>query len=108
MGTRMSLPYANLFIGKEERTVILTFLQLIYCWKRFIDDIFHSQPKFLMTLMNTISRTIKYTFTSSEQTASFFTFLNLENSRQNSIQNQATAWHNFDSALTIHSVVKKV
>ena len=61
MGTRMATPYANLFIGKEERTIILNFLHLIYFWKRFIDDnflIFHSQLKSLMTFMNTISPTI--------------------------------------------------
>ena len=77
MGTRMASPYVNLFVGKEERTIILTFLHLIYFWKRFIDDTFfiflgsHSQLKSLMTFMNTISPTIKYTFTSSEQTVTF-------------------------------------
>ena len=61
-------PYANLFMEKEERTIILTFLYLIYVWKCFIEDIFfiflgsHSQLKSLMTFMNTISPTIKYTF----------------------------------------------
>ena len=29
MGTRMASPYANLFMGKEERTIILTFFYLI-------------------------------------------------------------------------------
>ena len=64
-------------MGKEERTIILTFLHLIYFWKRFIDDIFfiflgsHSQLKSLMTFMNTISPTIKYTFTYSKQTVTF-------------------------------------
>ena len=77
MGTRMALPYANLFMGKEEHTIILTFLHLIYFWKRFIDDIFfiflgsHSQLKSLMTFMNTISPTIKYTFIYSKQTVTF-------------------------------------
>ena len=77
MGTRTAPPYANLFMGKEERTIILTFLHLIYFWKRFIDDIFfiflgsHSQLKSLMTFMNTISPTIKYTFTYSKQTVTF-------------------------------------
>ena len=75
MGTRMAPPYANLFMGKEERTKILTFLYLIYFWKCLIDDIFfiffgsNSQLKSLMTFMNTISPTIKHTFTYSEQTA---------------------------------------
>ena len=70
----MAPPYANLFMGKEECTIILTFLHIIYS-KRFIDDIFfifldsHSKLKSLMTFMNTISPTIKYTFTYSEQTA---------------------------------------
>ena len=49
-----------------------------------------------MTFVKTISPTIKYTFTYSEQTVSFldvqFTFLNPENSRQNSLKNQRTAW----------------
>ena len=75
MGTKMATPYANLFMGKEERTIILTFLHLIYFWKRFIDDIFFiflgSQLKSLMTSMNTISPTINYTFTYSEQAVSF-------------------------------------
>ena len=77
MGTRMAPPYANLFMGKEERTIILTFLHLIYFWKCFIDDIFfiflcsNSQLKSLMTFMNTISPTIKYTVTYSKQTVTF-------------------------------------
>ena len=77
MGTRMAPPYANLFMGKEEHTIILTFSHLIYFWKRFIDDVFfiflgsHSQLKSLMTFMNTISPTIKYTFTYSKRTATF-------------------------------------
>ena len=76
MGTTMAPPCANLFLGKEEHTIILTFLHSIYFWKRFIDDIFifhgsHTQLQSLMTFMNTIIPTIKYTFTYSEQTASF-------------------------------------
>ena len=77
MGIRMAPPYANLFMGNEERTIILNFLHLIYFWKRFIDDIFfiflgsHSQLNSLMTFMNTISPTIKYTFTYSEEPATF-------------------------------------
>ena len=77
MGTRIDPPYVNLFMGKEEHTIILTFLHLIFFWKRFTDDIFfiflgsHSQLKSLMTFMNTISPTLKYTFTYSEQTAIF-------------------------------------
>ena len=64
-------------MGKEEHTIILTFLHLIYFWKRFIDDIFfiflgsHSQLNSLMTFINTISPTIKYTFSYSEQTVTF-------------------------------------
>ena len=77
MATRMAPPYANLFMGKEERTKIPTFIHLIYFWKCFIDDIFfiflgsHSQLNSLMTFMNTISHTIKYKFTYSEQTVTF-------------------------------------
>ena len=77
MGTRMASPYANLFMGKEEPTIILTLLHLIYFWKSFLDDIFfiflgsHSQLNSLMTFMNTISATIKYTFTYSKQTVTF-------------------------------------
>ena len=74
MATRMAPSYANLFIGKKERTIILTSFHLIFFWKRFVDDIFfiflgyHSQHKSLMTFMNTISPTIKYTCTYSEHT----------------------------------------
>ena len=77
METRMAPPYANLFMEKEERTILLTFLHLIYFWKRFIDDIVfiflgsHYQLKSLMTFMNRISPTIKYTFTYSKQTVTF-------------------------------------
>ena len=57
----------------------------------------HSQLKSLMTFINTISPTIKYTFTYSKQAVSFldvhiFIFLNPENSWQISIKNQLTAW----------------
>ena len=68
MGTRMGPPYANLFMGKEERTTILTFIHLIHFWKRIIDDIFiiflgsHFQLKSLMTFMNTISPKQTVTF----------------------------------------------
>ena len=61
---------------KEECTIILTFLHVIYFWEHFIDDIFfiflgsHSQLKSLMTFMNTISPTIEYTFTYYKQTVS--------------------------------------
>ena len=64
-------------MGKEDRTIILTFLHLTYFWKRFIDDIFfiflgsHSHLNSLMTFMNTISPIIKYRFTYSEQTVTF-------------------------------------
>ena len=77
MRTRMAPSYAKLFMGKEERTRILTFFYLIYFWKRFIDDIFfiflgpHSQLNSLMTFVNIISPTIKYTYTYSEQTVTF-------------------------------------
>ena len=77
MATRMAPPYANLFMGKEERTKIPIFIHLIYFRKCFIDDIFfiflgsHSQLDSLMTFMNTISSTIKYKFTYSEQTVTF-------------------------------------
>ena len=117
MGTRMVPPYANLFMGKEESTIILTFLHLIYFWKRFVDDIFpiflgsHSQLKSLMTFMNTISPTIKYTFTYSEQIATFLDvqiYLSETRKPENSTENQPTTCHYFTSTLTIHSAVKKV
>ena len=41
METRVAIPYVNLFMGKEERTIILAFIYLVYFWERFIDDIFH-------------------------------------------------------------------
>ena len=74
MGTRMAPSYTNLFMGKKECTIIPTFLRLIFFWKCFIEDNFfiflgsHSQLKSLITFMNTISPTVKYTFTYSEQT----------------------------------------
>ena len=77
MGTKIAARYVNLLMGKEERTIILAFLHLIYFWKRFIDDIFfiflgsHSQLNSLMTFMNRINPIIKYTFTYSEQTVTF-------------------------------------
>ena len=76
-GTRMAPRYDNLFMGKEKSTTILTFFHLIYFWKRLINDIlfiflgYHSQLKSLMTFMNTVSPTIKYTFTYSKQTVTF-------------------------------------
>ena len=75
METRIAPPYANLFMGKEERTIILTFLHLIYFWKYFIDDIFFnflgsdSQLNSLVTFMNKIGRTNKYSF--ANQTVTF-------------------------------------
>ena len=72
MGTRMALPYVILFMGKEECTIILTFLRLICFWKCFIDNIFfiflgsHSQLNSLMTFINKISPSINYTVTYSE------------------------------------------
>ena len=104
-------------MDKEECTIILTFLCLIYFWKRFIDDIFislgsHSQHKSLMTIMNATSPTIKYTFTYSKQTAFFLDVqIYLFESRKfktKLYKNQPAAWHYFTSTLTIHSAVKKV
>ena len=69
--------YANLFIGKEERTIILAFFHPIYFCKRFIDDFFfiflcsRIQFKSLMAFMNIFNPTIEYTFTYSKQTVSF-------------------------------------
>ena len=70
MRTRMAAPYANLFMAKEKCIIILTFLHLIYFWERFIDDVF-SQLKSLMTFINRINPTIKFTFTYSEHTVTF-------------------------------------
>ena len=73
----MGPPYENLLMGKEERAIILTFLYLIYFWKRFIDKVFfiflgsHSQLKYLMTFINNISPTIRCTFTHTEKIVSF-------------------------------------
>ena len=56
-------------MGKEERTIVLAFLYLIYCWKRFIAGILfiflgsHTQLETLMVFMNTNRPTIKYSFT---------------------------------------------
>ena len=118
MGTRIAPSYANLFMGNEERTIILTFLHLIYFWKRFIDDIFfiflgsHFQLKSLMTFMNTISPTIKYTFTSSEQTVTFLDVqIDLSETRKlktKLYRKPTDCCHYFTSTLTIHSAVKNV
>ena len=84
----MAPPYVNLFMGREERTIILTFFHLIYFWKRFIGDIFfiflgsHFQLKSLTTFMNTISSTIEYTFTYSKQSV---TLLDVQALRDNMI-----------------------
>ena len=77
MGTRMASLYTNLYMSKGERTIVLTFLNLIYFSKSFIDDIFfiflefHPQLKSLMIFMNVIRSTIKHTFTYFEQTVNF-------------------------------------
>ena len=42
--TRMASPYANRFMDKEERTVILTFLHLICFWKHNIHE--YNQPHY--------------------------------------------------------------
>ena len=66
-------PYAHLFMGKKERTIILAFFHLIYFWKRFTGDIlfiflgFYTHVESLMALMNTVILMIKYTFTYSKQ-----------------------------------------
>ena len=58
-------------------SIIFLAIYFLDFWKRFIDDIFfiflgsNSQLKSLMTFMNTISPTIKYTFTYSKQTVTF-------------------------------------
>ena len=94
----MAAPYANLFMGKEECIIILTFLHLIYFWERFIDDVFfiflgsHSQFKSLMAFMNTINPTIKYTFTYSEHTVTFLDMqIYLSESRKLKTKIQPTA-----------------
>ena len=69
--------YANLFIGKEERTIILAFFHPIYFCKRFIDDFFFHLPLFSHPVQifdgiyEHIQPTIEYTFTYSKQTVSF-------------------------------------
>ena len=61
-------------------SIIFLAIYFLDFWKRFIDDIFfiflgsNSQLKSLMTFMNTISPTIKYTFTYSKQTVTFLDF----------------------------------
>ena len=98
MGTRIGLPYANLFMHKEERTIILTFLHLINFWQRFVDDIFfiflgtHSQLKSLMAFINTSSPTIKHMFTYSEQTA-YFLDLQIYLSESKKPKKKLTALH---------------
>ena len=70
------LSTSNLFMGKEEGTIILAFLHLIHFWKRFIDNIFfiflvsHTQLETLMTFIDTVSQTIKVKLSYSKQTVS--------------------------------------
>ena len=76
MGTRMALPLCQSIHGKRRTHHNPNFPPLNLIWKRFIDEIFiflgsHSQLKPLMTFMNTISPTIRYTFTYSKQTVTF-------------------------------------
>ena len=76
METKIAPPYANLFMCKEKCTIIQSFFQLLYFWKFFIADIFfiflgsHTQLESLMTFMNTVMHTIKYTFSYSKQAVS--------------------------------------
>ena len=50
MGTRIALPYANIFMSKEGRAIILEFLRLTHYWMCDTDDIFSiflgSHPSF--------------------------------------------------------------
>ena len=107
MGTGMGFPYANLFISKEERTIILTFLHLIYFWKRFVDDIFfiflgsHFQLKSLMTFINTSSPNIKYMFTYSGQTA-YFLDVQIYLSESKKSKAKLPALHYFTFTLHFH------
>ena len=77
MGTRVAPPYANLFMGKQESTIFLTFAFLILFRKRFIDDIFFiftgtdTDLTNLMTQMNAQHPKIKYTFEYSTQSIAF-------------------------------------
>ena len=109
MGTRMGFPYANLFISKEERTIIL----IIYFWRRFVDDIFfiflgsHFQLKSLMTFINTSSPNIKYMFTYSEQTA-YFLDVQIYLSESKKSKAKLSALYYFTFTLTIYPAVKKV
>ena len=74
MGTRMVSLCADLYMGMAECTIILTFLNLMFFVKSFIDHIFfiflgfHFKVKSLMIFMNGISPTIKYTFTYFDKT----------------------------------------
>ena len=86
MGTRMAPPYANLFMARIEDIIQKAYPQNIIFWKRFIDEIlflFYGSPielQNLLSFMNSVHPTIKFTFSTSKQSISF---LDLEISKHN-------------------------
>ena len=68
MGGRYAPPYANIFMGRIEDTILQEWSPYILTWKRFIDDIFFiftgniNDLTRLKQFMNNIHDTIKFTF----------------------------------------------
>lgn len=81
MGTRMAPPYANLFMARLEETILKSHCHHLLFWKRFIDDIFfifqgtREELSSFMNFMNTIHKSIKFTFDISRNNISFLDLL---------------------------------
>ena len=77
MGGRYAPPYANIFMGRIEDTILQEWSPYILTWKRFIDDIFFiftgniNDLTRLKHFMNNIHDTIKFTFDHSIDTINF-------------------------------------
>ena len=77
MGTRMAPSYANLFLGKFERHVLLNSPHQPYLWLRFIDDIFMictagpEKLKVFVDYPNNLHSTIKFTCSHSPSNIPF-------------------------------------
>ncbi|XP_065684436.1 uncharacterized protein LOC136096846 [Hydra vulgaris] len=81
MGTRMAPPYANLFMGLIDEKIIGKFSNTIQHYKRFIDDIFfiflgnEEELNCVKQFMNSIHKSIKFTFNVSKTEVAFMDLL---------------------------------
>ena len=77
IGTKLTPPYANLFMAKFEDKYVYTYPHLPLLWKKFIDDIFLIWPHGKISLvefiehLNTVHPTIKFTSDISDTQISF-------------------------------------